>query len=317
MASWDDPLGVLVGSRSSVPRHFHHHLIPGPHSAARPGTTGAANHAHLLLALRRHDGLHSRHYHRIPSADDRLVRVEGPLHQRLQHPLELVGLYWHFVVSCWISSSLAVSDRHRLLNHVQPHRSRSRSTSRSFYPSSPNPPSRSRRDPTTRFSTPRRLTSVHEATLVSPPSCRAVLRGLTRLWVRRHRVVLAILFPSPGPTTSPALTLAQRPVDSLARHHRAPAPFVASLLRAPAPIGALTVCATSIRESGRRRLLTRWTRLFRCLQRRPRISPLVREVMRLSACTHLETGAATCRLALPGGPANANRSLQPKDATRR
>lgn len=86
---------------------FHHHLVPGPHfSAESLGLTGvAAQHAQIFYSLYfAMTGLHAAHM--IIGIPILLLTAffawRGRYSVEYHTPVELVGLYWHFVDIIWI-----------------------------------------------------------------------------------------------------------------------------------------------------------------------------------------------------------------------
>ena len=112
-------LTILLGSTFLVVKYFEyaekfeHHLVPGPHFAGRrvlatghrSGHAPMQRRAVVLLALLHHDG-HPRRAHgrghraHARDAGDGLARSVSA--RRTTRPVEVSGLYWHFVDIVWI-----------------------------------------------------------------------------------------------------------------------------------------------------------------------------------------------------------------------
>ena len=82
---------------------FAHHIVPGPHfhwEGRYPKPARA-----VLLALLRHDrparAAHD-HRHRHHDGDHRSWRGSGTFDAEYYTPVEVAGLYWHFVDIVWI-----------------------------------------------------------------------------------------------------------------------------------------------------------------------------------------------------------------------
>ena len=100
-------IGLPRGQGRRVPDKFHHHLIPGPHfSGETLGLTGAAEqHAQIFYSLYfAMTGLHALHM--IIGVPVLLTTAwfawKGRYTSDYNTPVELMGLYWHFVDIIWI-----------------------------------------------------------------------------------------------------------------------------------------------------------------------------------------------------------------------
>jgi cytochrome c oxidase subunit 3 len=109
--------GVFLGVKYfEYAEKFHHHLIPGKNFQF-PGDVGSRAHAQLFFSLYfGMTGLHALHM--IVGAGLLLWLVKESLRGRFtpqyNTPVELVGLYWHFVDIVWIYlfPLLYLIDRH-------------------------------------------------------------------------------------------------------------------------------------------------------------------------------------------------------------
>ena len=78
--------------------------MPGPDDFQFDGAEHRAAAAAVLLALLRHDRLHALH---MIIGIGLLAVIAGmraarTVHGRVLHPVEITGLYWHFVDIVWI-----------------------------------------------------------------------------------------------------------------------------------------------------------------------------------------------------------------------
>jgi cytochrome c oxidase subunit III len=104
-------LTLLLGSAFLVVKYFeyaekfHHHLVPGAHFTSTLFSPADAGHVQLFFCLYfAMTGMHA--IHMIIGAGILLVYIplaaRGKFTPEYAHPVELFGLYWHFVDIVWI-----------------------------------------------------------------------------------------------------------------------------------------------------------------------------------------------------------------------
>jgi cytochrome c oxidase subunit III len=98
-------LAFLVVKYFEYAEKFHHHLVPGAHFTTTIFPAAEAGHAQLFFCLYfAMTGMHA--IHMIVGAGILLVYIpqaaRGRFTAEYAHPVELFGLYWHFVDIVWI-----------------------------------------------------------------------------------------------------------------------------------------------------------------------------------------------------------------------